>query len=251
MQNKKKRNVLIGALAVLLVAFAVGGTIAWLTAANSVSNTFTVGEITPPEEKPDPGYPDPDPDNPDNPAQFDGNIYEIYKKDSEVYPGAAVQKQPFIGVGADSKPAYVFVYVDSAMVDEGVDNTHTPYFSINDGWAPVDGYATPYTGEDAVEGKTFTKGLFVLGTESSGNITPSILTPDGTNDAWSSYVFDWVYVPDATTADEFVDSPQMDVWCYLYAAVDDATYKDAEDAAKAWCTSGDGLQAIEGTATAE
>ena len=32
----------------LATALAVGGTIAWLTASNTVSNTFTVGQITKP-----------------------------------------------------------------------------------------------------------------------------------------------------------------------------------------------------------
>ena len=249
MEKKSKKKYLIGALAVLLVAVAVGGTIAWLTAANKVTNSFTVGEITPPEEKPGEEYPDPDPDDPDgNPAQFNGNIYEVYRDGSEVYPGASVQKMPFIGVGKDSKPAYVFAYVSNSMMVDGVDAAHMPYFTLNDGWAPVSGSATEYTGVGASD-KTYVSGLFVLGTASGGSIIPNVLTPNGTADVWSSYIFNTVEVPEVAVASDFASDPQMDVWCYLYAAVDDATYQGAEDAAKAWSTSGDGLQVIQGTAT--
>lgn len=44
-QQKNRRNALIAALAVLVVALAVGGTIAWLTANDTLVNQFTVGSI--------------------------------------------------------------------------------------------------------------------------------------------------------------------------------------------------------------
>ena len=55
MEKNNNKKVLIGALAVLLVAVAVGGTIAWLNAQSKLTNSFTVGNITEPEKDPEGG----------------------------------------------------------------------------------------------------------------------------------------------------------------------------------------------------
>lgn len=241
MQKSNKRKYLIGALAVLLVAVVVGGTVAWLTAANKVTNTFTVGEIT----QPDPG--DKPQGGDDENGKLSGNIYEIFKQDQEIYPGKTVTKKPWIGVGKDSKPSYVFAYVDNKMMAEQTENGHTPYFTLNNNWVAVDGYATAYTGEGAVSGKTYTEGLFMYAGNDGANAI--ILNPDGTNAAWTDYIFDNVIVPDGAVADEFIENGSMDVWCYLYAAVDEAASDNgaaALEAAKAWSKSPADIQ---GTAT--
>ena len=52
--KRNKKPLLIGALAVLLVALVVGGTIAWMTAEDSKVNAFTVGTFNEPGKDPKP-----------------------------------------------------------------------------------------------------------------------------------------------------------------------------------------------------
>lgn len=247
--KRNKKPLLIGALAVLLAVLVVGGTVAWLTAANSVTNTFTVGQITQPDpnkpDKPDPSLPDPD----EGDASLEGNIYEVFDQGSKIYPGATVKKMPYVGIGAKSEDSYVFVYVDNQLVDE-IDKdqggtSHTPYFTLADGWAPVDDFAVKYNGEGLTE-NTYCAGLFMM---SEDGTNPSILEGNENEARWTGKVFESVTVPDGAVAEEFAENPTMEVWCYLYAAVDEAASDNgatALQAAKTWSNS---PEIIFGTAT--
>ena len=53
------------------------GTIAWLTATDSVTNSFTAGNITNPYKPEDPKIDPEDPGNTDSTDQLDGNLYEM------------------------------------------------------------------------------------------------------------------------------------------------------------------------------
>lgn len=252
MEKKSKKKYLIGALALLLVAVAVGGTIAWLTASNSVTNTFTVGEITQPEypDKPNPDLPDPDdPDEPkhdDSTAWLKGNIYEIFDLNSPIIPGDETMKKPWIGIGKDSEAAYVFAYVDNKMMDEAADPVDSTYFILNNGWAPVTGKATAY----ANVSNAYTGGLFKwVGTGNDAGSEPAIIGPSGDAAVWTNTpIFDNVVAPDSTVAADFASkNPAMDVYCYLYAAVSDATPAAAQTEAIAWMDAD--MPKISGTAT--
>ena len=131
--KRRKRRVVLVALAACLVVAGIGGTLAWFSAQSSLTNTFTVGNIKPPTTDPNnPDNPDvPFPTDPDNDPRIDGNLYEPHwVKDSKIAPGASVAKDPYVGIGKDSNPAYTYVYVKNNLPDGA-------YFAIEQGWAPV------------------------------------------------------------------------------------------------------------------
>lgn len=149
--SANKRNT-VAVVAVLLVCIlAIGGTIAYLTSHSSLENTFTVGQISPidPEEGGPDGKPIPEEDKTN--GRLSGNLYEPgWVKDSKLLPSATIKKDPYVGVGAGSEACEVYVYVKNTMTN----NDHI-YFTINTGWVPVDGYATPIG-----ETSNYTGGLF-------------------------------------------------------------------------------------------
>lgn len=251
--QSKRNPLLLLALALLVLAVAIGGTIAWLTASNHVTNTFTVGEIN----KPDPGPTDPDKPGTDCPvegcpdpgkgdASMTGNIYEIFKQNSKIYPGATVSKTPWIGVGAKSEPTYVFAYVDNKMAAQDGNTATAPYFELNDGWVAVGEHATRYTGVGANH-KTYVGGLFMMSNDEGA--TAAKLEATDTEAAWSPALFTKVNVPDNAGAADLSNAASMDVWCYLYAAVDEAAdnSQPAVDAAVTWATA-ENLETIQGEA---
>lgn len=86
-----KKTVVISIVALLLCLAAVGGTVAWLTAADSVTNTFTVGKIN--IELTEPEWTD----------------------ESKIYPGAIIPKNPTITVKANSEDCYVYAMIDNKL----------------------------------------------------------------------------------------------------------------------------------------
>lgn len=149
--SANKRNT-VAVVAVLLVCIlAIGGTIAYLTSHSELENTFTVGQISPIDpEGNGPNVPQiPDEDKNDK-SKLQGNLYEPHwVKDSKLLPSATIKKDPYVGVGAGSEACEVYVYVKNTMT-----NNNRIYFTINDGWEPVDGYATSF------DRTKYTGGLF-------------------------------------------------------------------------------------------
>ena len=122
MENKKKKRYGIVAALLLLVLAAGVGTYAWLTATDTETNEFTVGNIGKPEVKPDPDHPDKPGTDPTNPS-VDGYLFETKWTDgSKMIPGTAVNKNPNVGIGKDSDSSYVFIYVKNAIVETGAEN---------------------------------------------------------------------------------------------------------------------------------
>lgn len=251
MQKSNKRKYLLGALAVLLVAVVVGGTVAWLTAADHVTNTFAVGEINPPKDDDEDGTPDNPPDTPDDDeeTQFKGNIYEIFEKDPVILPNDSIDKAPYVGLGPESQPAYIFAYVNNTMMADGADDGDAAHFTLGTGWKAVDGQARQYSiGGVAQDGK-YTGGLFVYcGSDEGVTLSaPLVVEANDTDNVWTQRLFETVDFSADIQAADFVDKPTMDVHCFLYAAVNGATAEDAQNAAIQWVA--DGLGDIEGTAT--
>lgn len=149
--SANKRNT-VAVVAVLLVCIlAIGGTIAYLTSHSELTNTFTVGQISP--INPDGNGPEdttiPDKDKQDE-SKLKGNLYEpSWVKDSKLLPSATIKKDPYVGVGAGSEACEVYVYVKNTMK-----NNNNIYFTINEGWEAVTGYETPFGGNK------YTGGLF-------------------------------------------------------------------------------------------
>lgn len=258
--QSKRNPLLLLALALLVLAVAIGGTIAWLTASNHVTNTFTVGEITQPvyPDKPGPDLPDPDnpdePKDPDSTAWLKGNIYEFFDPDSVITPGGSTVKKPWIGIGKDSEASYVFAYVDNKMMAESVETADSTYFTLNNGWAAVPRKATAYTSVS----NAYTGGLFKwVGTGNDSGANPAVIGPSDDAAVWTNTpIFDNVVTPDSAIAADFAgEKPTMDVYCFLYAAVNKATPADAQTEAIAWADGtgaykDNALAAIVGEATA-
>lgn len=174
--TSKKKMILAGALVLVMAVSAIGGTMAWLNDSDTLTNTFLVGAFTPPT-KPDPD-PDPDPDPvdpvdppaPDPNASVKGYIHEPYwdandkentaaewvgKQDKHrLVPGQTTVKDPYIGIGPDSEAGYVYVYIENKLP------ANTVYFTLNQNWAPVEGYVTPLGGGIESTGTWYTGGLF-------------------------------------------------------------------------------------------
>ena len=105
----KKRLIVIVAV-VLLCALAAGGTIAWLTASASLSNTFTVGSIAITLTEPS------------------------WVQSSKLYPGAVIDKDPTVTVTANSEDCYVYAMVDNQLsgivANAAVLNVHPDWAAI-------------------------------------------------------------------------------------------------------------------------
>ena len=232
--KSKKKSLVVLLLACLLVFATVLGTVAWLTATDVKVNTFTVGDIDQPEVGPtDPDNPDlDDPVNPYDPDE-DDNIYEPGWPDDvtpELVPGNVITKDPYVGIGAGSEPAYAYLYVDNAFGD-------LVYFEINEGWEAVDSKHTALV----MSGKTYYIGGLFKYTE--------VLNPDADGDgsaeeAWSTTpLFSEVIVAEEATHDTLnaATDKTITLKAYLHQAFDgegNSLEATADAAAKAfdWST---------------
>lgn len=119
MAKFKNKAVIIVSALMLLIGCAVGGSIAWLaTTTDTVTNTFTVGDINL-ELK-----------------ETTGNSYSAV-------PGTTVSKNPKVTVKSGSEACYLFVKVTES------NNTYSSLSGKIIGWEIADGW-TPYTGVDGV-----------------------------------------------------------------------------------------------------
>ncbi len=259
MTNKKKMA-LAGALVLVMVVSAIGGTLAWLTDSASLDNNFLVGAFTPPADpKPDPDPPKPDPDDPvDPPTPTEDEtgkpttyIFEPYwnANGTNTYSGAdkhrllagdTTVKDPYIGIGKDSESGYVLACVTNPMKPY-------VYFTLCEGWEPVEGYATEVTldannGKPAAATGTFySEGLFKwVGANSDGNLealTPADTDSDGKADAdaWTDHpVFTYVYTAKngLTEVQQLPKEDQkMTVSAFIHQTTGKATDTATEDTA--------------------
>ena len=158
-ERRNKKTVAVIVFALLLAFLVTGGTIAWLTRTSTLSNTFTVGSFTTPTT---------DPTDPTETISIDGNLYEPSWDESEEHkllPSATFDKDPYVGIGAGSEDAVVYVNVENNF-------SNKVYFTINSGWTPVSGCTTAGS-----ESGTYTSGLFKY---TAG------LTGDEDDDVWTS-----------------------------------------------------------------
>lgn len=214
-QNKsRKKALLLSVLGLLLVVCVTVGTVAWLTAEDSLTNTFTVGNFNKPDTTdPEPPAPTPDPGSgvdPDNPnINVSGYIMEPSwdtTAEHKLVPGGSLYKDPYVGIGKGSEDAVVYVYVSNPFQNKSV------YFKLNDAWQAV--------ADQTVEGPsggTYVSGLFkYVGDDSTG-----ILKASATQDSWTSRaVFTQVTVSDtASTADLNIEGEKdIVVSCFIHQA---------------------------------
>lgn len=204
--KSKTRSILIVCLALALVASAVLGTIAYMTAQDSKTNTFTVGSFNKPTD-------------PDHPEQtLDSYLIEpSWAEKSKLVPGGSVAKDPKVGIGAGSEDAYIYVYVDNKTLTDA--NKKLVTFTLDEDWTAVADHAVA---GDAPN--TYVSGLFKYNTKLTGG-------------NWTSNVFTKVDVSANANTTDFAENPQMTVYAYIHQATDGAgadLTATADAAAIAW-----------------
>lgn len=215
-----RKNVMLVLVALLLVGSLIGGTLAWLTASETVTNTFEVkvGKVNHPNKPADgtPGAADTD-------ESVGKYIYEPkFTDNTEMALGKTITKDPYIGIGPKSEPSYVFAwwedntkYKDLAgIVQEGafdiVPNTDG---DENGNWLKVDD-------TEASNGKS---ALYVW---SNDNGEPLALKPTDNKSAWTACLFkDGKITVKGAEASSLVDEDEdedeantVNVYCFIHQA---------------------------------
>ncbi len=96
----KKKALLVSLCAVLLVCVSVFATVAFLSSQDTVTNTFTVGNISMTMDETDNQNP--------SGNRTDANVYHLI-------PGSTYTKDPIIHINAGSEDSYVFIHVDNQL----------------------------------------------------------------------------------------------------------------------------------------
>lgn len=178
--NKNYLAVLVFAL--VLVFFVTAGTIAWLTRKSSISNTFTIGTFNSPTT---------DPTDSSITIDIDGNLYEPSWNKNVIHklvPSASFPKDPYVGIGAGSEDAVVYVKVDNNF-------SNKVYFTINNGWTAVSGQTTAGSAAD-----TYTSGIFKYTAGLQGNAS---------SDSWTTTpLFSSIVTADNATVADFTPVQQ-------------------------------------------
>lgn len=232
MENKKKKRYGIVAALLLLVLAAGVGTYAWLTATQSLDNVFTVGSFGPTDKKPDPT----DPEKPGSDVNNGAYLFETkWVENSKIVPGATADKNPNVGIKKGSDNAYVFIYVNNAMVKDGTAAADTPYFTLNNNWKPVDGKVST-----SADGK-YLSGLFMYAKDATAG--PAVLgAKDAATDVYTGELFNKVVFPGTLDGSMVANEPKMTVSAYIFGADQKGEEADAAanalKQAKAWA---DGL----------
>lgn len=260
-QQKNRRNALIAALAVLVVALAVGGTIAWLTANDTLANQFTVGSIGQPSNPVNPDTdedPDGDKDQDTDGGEVNGYLFETTWKEDDVYElkqGVAQPKNPNVGIASEDS-AFVFLYVsNNSLVDalatapEGANNlkAYAPYFYLEKQWTAVNtGEATEAgvnplmsdygNGEGVAAGaghtdqSAYVNGLFMYTGDEVDKDDPAVLTATGyvgeiTDSIYTGELFEDITIPndlDGKNVDAVLQNGDITVHAFIYAYDEDA-----------------------------
>lgn len=139
--RKAKKTLLAAACACALVVGSVAGTVAYLTSQDSVTNTFTVGNVAITLDETDVD------DSTQNAARDQANSYKLL-------PGHEYTKDPIVHVDGNSEDSYLFVKVDnqiSAIEDSAI--TVASQMAAK-GWKAVGGQAGLYVYVGTATGAT-------------------------------------------------------------------------------------------------
>lgn len=143
-----KKALLLALCAVLLVAATVMGTMAYLTSTDTVTNTFTIGNvnITLDETKVDVNG------KPEEPTSY------VKSNEYKLMPGHSYTKDPTVHVTAGSENSWIFVKVENGISAFEAATVANGYTSIADqveknGWTKLTGVE----GVDNVYYKEYTK----------------------------------------------------------------------------------------------
>lgn len=137
---KNKKVITLVCCLALVAAMSLGATVAYLTANGSVTNTFTVGKITPPVNPDDPTHDDPslagylDEVKVNEYGEEDEeSTARVLTNDYKLIPGHEYIKDPTVHIGPDSEECYIFVKIENGI------STVTEEITLVDGWTAVDG----------------------------------------------------------------------------------------------------------------
>ena len=145
----KKILTIVGAAfcAVLLVAGSIMGTLAYLTSTASVTNTFTVGNVSITLTE--------------SPVDANGKKTtgtRVDKNNYHLVPGTTYDKDPLITVAANSEASYIFVKVENGL--SGVETTAEGKTIVAQlatlGWKSLDKYVDDYNNGKADKDKITT-----------------------------------------------------------------------------------------------
>lgn len=263
--KRNKKPLLLGVLAVLLVAFAVGGTLAWMTAQDSKVNTFTVGTFDNPTKDPETDDPDTGDDEDEKESDTentDGFLTETAwtyddKNQPQLIPGDPIAKNPNVGVGADSVDPYVFIFVkNNAVSDASTVAQYGPYFTIEHQWSAVtDNNFTE--GDNASEVVTptasigagalqsdYVDGLFMYTGDATDKTLPALLAvssaADTVKNVYTGELFETITLPDGNAQGIKAENANVSVYAFIYGSKSGATGNEegtaqaALDAAIQW-----------------
>ena len=141
---KKTLTVLLAL--VLVIAMSVAGTMAYLTSTDSVTNTFSVGNVKITMDELDTDH---DNNTADNVPQPDGSVRD--KANSyKLIPGAPYVKDPTIHVDANSEECWLFVQGTNeiAAIEDQSNTVASQMETI--GWSPVADATNVYAYKDKV-----------------------------------------------------------------------------------------------------
>lgn len=176
-----KKKLMTALALVLVVAMSVAGTYAYLTSQDSVTNTFTVGQvaITLDEQDTDNSTPDANRDK--------ANAYHIL-------PGHTYVKDPTVHVNPVSEDSYIFV-----KVENGITNFEAASSNEQDGYKNIAAQITAngwtaLTGVDNVYYKFYTKSTPAPTTATNLVVFSNFKIADNAND-----VNDWDSISATTT----------------------------------------------------
>ncbi len=197
-QNKKLFALIVPVL--LVAVLLVGVTIAYLSAQRSITNYFVVGSFN---------YPTTDPETHES-KQLDNYLDEPSwdsSEDHKLLPGATFEKDPYVGIGAGSEAAVVYVYVENNF-------SNKVYFTINNGWTAVSGETTAGSAIG-----TYTSGLFKY---------DNVLPASANSDSWTSTsLFSNITVAESATDTDFTVGAGQDttitVSTFIHQAYDSSS----------------------------
>lgn len=138
----KKKIALMATSLILVVAMAVGGTLAYLTSTTgTVENTFTVGNvnITLTEAPVD-----------EHGQKVDGD--RVTANSYKLYPGKTYHKDPTVFVGNTSEACWVFVKVVNGIAAIEGENTIASQMATAGNWTCIDPLNGIYAYKDALLG---------------------------------------------------------------------------------------------------
>lgn len=165
--NKKLRRILLTVCsAALLVCVTVGATVAYLTSTATVTNSFTIGNVTITLDEADTDlYGNPvtavrDTDGKITSTTPANSVAEATRGTSNTYklmPGHSYTKDPTVHVAAGSENSWLFVKVENGIANyEATDSTYTTIANqiATKGWTALTGvdnvYYKQYTSQDTV-----------------------------------------------------------------------------------------------------